>query len=112
MSGRRTGLSLSGTHLCEGRLHLGVERVSSHDENDGHVLINERERSVLELSGEDLSRQINSKLRQPGHSLTPSLCMYDTSLILRAPSRHVASGRQLDSYGDVAIVTYIGILVP
>ena len=34
-------------------LHLGVERVLRHHDDYGHVLIDERERPVLELAGED-----------------------------------------------------------
>jgi hypothetical protein len=49
-----TGLTLSSGHLSKRGLDLRVERVSSHDEDDGHVLIDERERSVLELTSEDL----------------------------------------------------------
>jgi len=53
----RTGLTLSSGNLRKGRLDLGVERVSSHDEDDGHVFIDKRERSVLELTSEDLEDQ-------------------------------------------------------
>lgn len=52
-----TGLTLSSGDLSKRRLDLGVERVSSHDEDDGHVLIDKRERSVLELTSEDLDDQ-------------------------------------------------------
>lgn len=52
-----TGLTLSSGDLSKRRLDLGVERVSSHDEDDRHVLIDERERSVLELTSEDLEDQ-------------------------------------------------------
>ena len=51
--GRRTGLSLSGTDLGKGRLDLGVERVSSHDEDNRHVLVDKCEGTVLEFSSED-----------------------------------------------------------
>jgi hypothetical protein len=52
-----TGLTLSSGDLSKRRLDLGVERVSSHDEDDRHVLIDERERSVLELTSKDLDDQ-------------------------------------------------------
>jgi hypothetical protein len=47
------GCSLSGGHLGKGRLYLGVEGVTGHDDDDGHVLINQSKRTVLELSGKD-----------------------------------------------------------
>jgi hypothetical protein len=53
-----TGLTLSSGDLSKRRLDLGVERVSSHDEDDGHVLIDKREGSVLELTSEDLDDQL------------------------------------------------------
>jgi hypothetical protein len=52
-----TGLTLSSGDLSKRRLDLGVERVSSHDEDDGHVLIDKRERSVLEFTSKDLDDQ-------------------------------------------------------
>ena len=44
------------THLFESRASLGVERVLGHEEDDGHVGVDERERAVLELAGEDTLR--------------------------------------------------------
>lgn len=34
-------------------LHLGVERVLCHDDDNGHVLVNERKGAVLQLAGKD-----------------------------------------------------------
>lgn len=34
-------LRLTGCDLCERGLDLGVQRVLGHDDNDGHVLVNE-----------------------------------------------------------------------
>jgi hypothetical protein len=78
-------------------LDLGVERVSSHDEDDRHVLIDKRERPVLEFTSEDLLISVlsNDHASKP----TPSLCMYETSLIFKAPSKQVASAYQLHSEG-------------
>ncbi len=42
--------------LRERRLHLGVERILCHDDDNGHVFVNESKRSVLELSGKDAFR--------------------------------------------------------
>jgi hypothetical protein len=90
-----TGLTLSSGDLSKRRLDLGVERVSSHDKDDGHVLIDKRERSVLEFTSEDLPVSVlpNDHASKP----TPSLCMYETSLIFKAPSKQVASAHQLHS---------------
>ncbi len=69
-----TRLALAGSDLGQGALHLGVERVAGHDEDDAarmasvrcrlrfttndsrKVLVDECQRAVLELSGEDLNR--------------------------------------------------------
>ena len=87
-----TGLTLSSGDLSKRRLDLGVERVSSHDEDDRHVLVDKREGSVLELTSEDLPVSVLPTSR--GSRPTPSLCMYETSLIFKAPSRQVASTHQ------------------
>ena len=47
------GLCLAGSNLGKGRLDLGIERVTCHDDDHGHVLIDKRKRTVLQLSGED-----------------------------------------------------------
>ena len=86
-------MTLSSGDLSKRRLDLGIERVSSHDEDDGHVLVDKRERSVLELTSKDLENQFC--LYVLTSRLTPSLCMYETSLIFKAPSKQVASARQL-----------------
>jgi len=87
-----TGLTLSSGDLSKRRLDLGVERVSSHDEDDRHVLVDKREWSVLELTSEDLS--VSELPTSRGSRPTPSLCMYETSLIFKAPSKQVASVHQ------------------
>jgi len=46
-------LAFTSGDLSECGLDLGVEGVAGHDDDDGHVLVNECERSVLELSSED-----------------------------------------------------------
>ena len=55
-----TGLTLSSGNLSKGRLDLGIKRVSGHDEDDRHVLVDEREGSVLEFTSEDLGYQHSS----------------------------------------------------
>ena len=47
------GMCLAGGNLGEGRLDLGIKRVTCHDDDDGHVLIDKRERAMLQLPGED-----------------------------------------------------------
>jgi hypothetical protein len=49
-----TGATLAGSNLREGILHLGVERVLGHDEDDGQVFVNEGKGTVLEFTGQDL----------------------------------------------------------
>lgn len=46
-------LRLACGNLGKGILHLRVKRVTRHDDNHRHVLINECEWAVLELSGKD-----------------------------------------------------------
>lgn len=46
-------LSLAGGDLGEGRLDLGVERVTRHDDDNRHVLVDQGERAVLKFTGED-----------------------------------------------------------
>lgn len=50
------GSAFSGRDLGEGILDLGVERVTGHDNDDRHILINQRQRSVLELASENTFR--------------------------------------------------------
>lgn len=47
------GLGLAGGDLGKGGLDLGVERVLGHDDDDGHVLINEGKGTMLQLSSKD-----------------------------------------------------------
>lgn len=47
------GLCLAGSNLGEGGLDLGVKRVTCHDDNHGHVLIDKCERTMFQLPGED-----------------------------------------------------------
>lgn len=49
-------LPLAGGNLREGRLDLGVERIAGHDDDYWHVLVDERERAVLEFTSEDTCR--------------------------------------------------------
>ncbi len=43
--------------ICDSALfHLRVQRVARHDDDHRHVLVDERERAVLELAGEDALR--------------------------------------------------------
>ena len=46
-------LRLARGNLSEGRLDLGIERVTCHDDDHGHILIDKRERAVLEFASED-----------------------------------------------------------
>lgn len=47
------GLRLARGDLGKGGLDLGVERVLGHDDDHGHILVDQGERTVLELSSED-----------------------------------------------------------
>lgn len=47
------GLCLAGGNLGKGGLDLGVKRVTCHDDNHRHVLVDKRERTVLQLPSED-----------------------------------------------------------
>jgi len=50
------GASLASSDLRKGRLHFWIERILSHDDDDRHVLVNQGERAVLELAGQDTLR--------------------------------------------------------
>ena len=54
------GMRLAGRNLGEGGLDLRIERVTCHDDDHGHVLIDKRERAVLQLPGEDTWQPKNS----------------------------------------------------
>jgi hypothetical protein len=71
-----TGLTLSSSDLSEGRLNLRVEGVSGHNEDDGHVLVDKRQRSVLELSSENL-KSANSCKTEPGTAYTLTVHVRD-----------------------------------
>jgi len=67
-------LRLAGSNLGEGRLDLGIKRVTCHDDDHGHILIDKRERAVLEFASEDtLSQKLNrcskTRLLQPTNLL-------------------------------------------
>lgn len=47
------GFTLASGDLSERGLNFGIKRVAGHDENDGHVLVDERQRTVLEFSSEN-----------------------------------------------------------
>ena len=47
------GLGLARGNLREGRLDLGVERVTCHHNDHRHVLVDKRKRTVFQLSSED-----------------------------------------------------------
>lgn len=47
------GLGLARGDLRESVLDLGVERVLGHDDEHGHVLVNQGKRAVLEFTGKD-----------------------------------------------------------
>lgn len=49
-------LRLARRDLRERALHLRVQRVARHDDDHRHVLVDERERAVLELAREDALR--------------------------------------------------------
>lgn len=44
---KHDGLGLARGDLGKGGLDLGVQRVLGHDDDDGHVLVNQSERTVL-----------------------------------------------------------------
>lgn len=44
-------LRLARRDLRERALHLRVQRIARHDDDHGHVLVDERERAVLQLAG-------------------------------------------------------------
>ncbi len=47
------GLSFASGNLGKSRLNLGVQRVPSHDDDHWQILINESQRTVLQLSSKD-----------------------------------------------------------
>ena len=47
------GLCLAGGNLGEGGLDLGIKRVTCHDDDHGHILIDKRERTVFQLPSKD-----------------------------------------------------------
>jgi hypothetical protein len=47
------GLRFPCGDLGEGGLHLGVKRIPGHDNDDGHVFVDESERTVFQFSSED-----------------------------------------------------------
>lgn len=47
------GLGFPRGDLGEGRLYLGVQRVLRHDDNHGHVLVDQGEGAVLQFTSED-----------------------------------------------------------
>jgi len=46
-------LRFSGSDLSKSGLHFRVQRILSHDNYDGHILINQGERAMLEFASED-----------------------------------------------------------
>jgi hypothetical protein len=56
---------------------FGVERVLRHDDDDGHVLVDERERAVLQLAGEDTYEGMSESVKEgmEGKEAPPSECM-------------------------------------
>lgn len=45
--------ALASSHLRKRRLDLGEQRIARHDDDNRHVLVDEREWAMLEFSGED-----------------------------------------------------------
>jgi hypothetical protein len=62
---------------------------TAREANVRQVLVDKSQRSVLEFTRKDLDHQRHVHAERK--ELTPSECMYDTSLILSAPSRQVAT---------------------
>jgi hypothetical protein len=54
------GMCLAGSNLGEGRLDLGIKRVTCHDDDHGHVFIDKGERAVLQLASENTWKPKNS----------------------------------------------------
>jgi hypothetical protein len=50
---QNNGARLASGDLSKGGLNLGVQRILSHDDNDGHVLVDEGEGAMLEFTGKD-----------------------------------------------------------
>jgi len=48
--------SLTSSDLSECRLNLGVQGILCHDDNDRHVLINERKRTMFEFASKNTLR--------------------------------------------------------
>jgi hypothetical protein len=46
-------LSLPGGNLCKGGLNFGIKGVACHDDDNRHIFIHERQRTMLKLSGKD-----------------------------------------------------------
>ena len=50
------GLGFASGDLCKGRLNLGVQRILRHDDDHGHVFVNQGQRTVLQFTREDALR--------------------------------------------------------
>ena len=50
---QNNGLGLPRGDLRKRRLDLGIQRVLGHDDDDGHILVNQRKRAMLKLASED-----------------------------------------------------------
>jgi hypothetical protein len=118
-----TGLTLSSGDLSQSRLHLGIQRVLGHDEDDTGIMSGVRLQpswsrrrasectygrcSSIKARGPCFNSpariyevkqdiRVSSRRAEPTQTLvlTPSECMYETSLIFRAPSKQVATGQR------------------
>jgi len=71
------GLGLPRSDLRERRLDLGIQRVLGHDDDNRHVLVNQRERAMLELASEDTynKRRLVRHPRKTRKYNVPSECM-------------------------------------
>jgi hypothetical protein len=47
------GLAIASSNLGEGGLDFGIQRVFSHDDDHGHVLVDQREGPMLKLSSQN-----------------------------------------------------------
>jgi len=55
------GLRFSGSDLSISGLHFRVQRILCHDDYNGHVLIDQGERAMLEFASKDTYQDISGK---------------------------------------------------
>jgi hypothetical protein len=70
------GSALTSGDLGECRLNFWIEGIASHDEDDGHVFIDESQRTVLEFTSEDTYERVSASPRHDKRGIhRPSECI-------------------------------------